>query len=635
VEDPIDVLSAEDRFRVMADATPVMIWATDPSGRIAFVNAAWERFFGRTAEEVRATGWQPMVHPDDVDAYAGSFFHALNTRSFFDAQCRALRADGEWRWVHSYAAAYFCPSGEFLGMVGSSPDITEQVEAGWSLRESEARFRKMADHAPVTIWMCDARGHCTFVSRGWQEHTGQAPDAALGNGWLDRVHPDDREHVRSDFEDAARQHAPYRCEYRLQSPSGAYRAVLAAAAPMVEDGGEFRGYIGSILDITERKAQEDALRQADERKDLFLAVLSHELRNPLGAIANATEVLRCRAVAPEISAATNIIKRQVGHLKHLVDDLLDVARLATGKINLRRQQLDVRDAVAAALEAAQRHIAARGHDIAVIQPAEAVYVDADPTRLSQLIVNLLTNSAKYTRPGGRIELRVTAHAAHVELQVIDNGAGIGADMLPRVFDMFWQEQPLTSHPEGGLGIGLAIAKSIVDMHGGVIEAQSAGAGKGSTFTVRLPRMSSSPVRQTPAPPASSAQQARMVLVVDDNEDSAKSLAMMLRMMGHETYEAYSGEAALALARAVHPQIIVLDIGMPDMSGYEVAERLRAEPHGDGVLLIALTGFGQEEDKQRSTGAGFDFHLTKPVDPDELKRVLALEHARARAGGTAA
>jgi signal transduction histidine kinase len=380
--------------------------------------------------------------------------------------------------------------------------------------------------------------------------------------------------------------------------------------------------------LGEMRRSAETLLEADRRKDEFLAILAHELRNPLAPLRNALETLR---LAPHDAAtgefARGIMERQVGQMVRLIDDLLDLSRVSRGKIKLSREMLNLDAIVADALEVCRPAIDAASHALRVSLPEQPVSVHGDRTRLVQVLCNLLSNAAKYTARGGAIDLEVRAGAGEVTIAVADNGVGIPSDMLERVFDMFTQVQHTQERSQGGLGIGLTLVKRLVELHGGRIEAQSAGAGRGSRFVVRLPRATR--VAVLPAQPHGRATRRAAapwrILVADDNRDAADSLAGLLRIGGHDVRTAYDGEDAVALAETFRPQLALLDIGMPRMSGYDAAQAMRRAAPGE-LLLVALTGWGQPEDKRRSSAAGFDYHFVKPLDPAALERILAQKAA---------
>ncbi len=371
-----------------------------------------------------------------------------------------------------------------------------------------------------------------------------------------------------------------------------------------------------------------ALREADRRKDEFLATLAHELRNPLAPIRNSLQILKMpRLDAATVERSRDMMERQVHQLVRLVDDLLDVSRVMRGKIELRKERVELSTVVARAVETVQPLIEAQGHDLTVQLPSESLALDADPVRLAQVVANLLTNAAKYTEANGGIRLTAQREGGEVVLCVRDTGIGIAPDMLPHIFELFVQADHSSTKAQGGLGIGLTLVKNLVEMHHGTVEANSAGLGRGSEFVIRLPLMPQQERQrneedngEAPHEPARSS--GHRLLVVDDNRDAADSLAMLLRLQGHEVRVAHDGLAALELAKGYRPEMVFLDIGMPGMDGYEVARRLRRQPGLENVRLAALTGWGQAEDRRRTAEAGFDHHLVKPAEPNALESLLS-------------
>ena len=412
-------------------------------------------------------------------------------------------------------------------------------------------------------------------------------------------------------------------DIELVRSDGSVAYVQNDVEPLFDTHGQVYGCVSVCVDLTDRRLAEIALREADRRKDEFLATLSHELRNPLAPIRSALEVMRIARGKPEVvEKARATMERQLLHLVRITDDLLDVARITQNKLEMRREWVDLRGILQSAVDAARPAIDAQGHALELYLPATPLDTHADPTRLAQVLSNLLNNAIKYTARGGRIRISGAAEGELVSLSVEDTGVGIPAEMLPLVFDMFTQFPGHRDRSHGGLGIGLTLAKRLVELHGGTIEARSAGPGQGSTFTVRLP---SAPHpdrldlvtgdrlrRQT---------QSCRILIADDNPDAVEMLNLMLSLNGHSVTVASDGVVAVSLASSLRPQIAFLDIGMPRMDGYEAARQIR-EALGPRVVLVALTGWGQDEDKRRSKEAGFDHHLTKPPDPEVLERLIA-------------
>ena len=381
-------------------------------------------------------------------------------------------------------------------------------------------------------------------------------------------------------------------------------------------------------DITERKQAEEQLKHADHQKDEFLAMLGHELRNPLAPIRNALQLVRLsdREARQEVRQAYDIIERQVENMVRLVDDLLDVARITSGKIQLRTERIDLSAVVVRAVEGARPLIDAKRHTLEVILPKAPMPVDADPVRLAQVLWNLLNNAAKYTPDRGRIILKLERENEAV-VRIRDTGMGIAPEMLPRVFDLFTQMERTLARAEGGLGLGLTLVRRLTEMHGGTVEVTSAGQGQGSEFIVRLPLLSDEasearPVKSAEAPHRVKPASGRRILVVDDNRDSAESLAMLLRLFGNDVRTVQDGNLALEVAAAYNPDVVLLDIGLPGLDGLEVCRRLRSRTKDSRTLIVAMTGYGQEEDRRRSEEAGFDAHMVKPVDLEALQDLLS-------------
>jgi PAS domain S-box-containing protein len=493
-------------------------------------------------------------------------------------------------------------------------------------------------------WSRDLVTERVWWSRELEEIFGLSPGSFGGTTDTFRamVHPDDLPAMASAIGAALHRHEDYAVEFRFRHAGGQWRWMEGRGRAVYGSDGRATMLYGLGIDITARKGSEEELRrlnaelaEADRRKDEFLATLAHELRNPLAPITNALEVLRLKnPVDPDLRWTRDVIDRQVRQMTRLVDDLLDVARITRGRIELRTERVDAAAIVQGAVEAARPFIDACGHTLEVQLPPDPLWLEADPTRLTQVLLNLLNNAAKYTPRGGQIRISAEREHTAAVLRVHDSGIGLAPEHLGSVFDMFSQVAPALERSQGGLGIGLALARGLVELHGGHIEAHSAGSGQGSEFVVRMPLAAAMPARESgeQARPGGPAPALR-VLVVDDNRDAAESLAMILELTGHEVALAHDGPAALEAAERFTPDLVLLDIGMPGMNGYEVARRLRAGPQSQCMVLAALTGWGQREDKQRAIDAGFDHHLTKPVDNQRLDAVLtAASTARAARGG---
>jgi PAS domain S-box-containing protein len=412
-------------------------------------------------------------------------------------------------------------------------------------------------------------------------------------------------------------------DIELVREDGTVAYVQNDVEPLFDTHGQVYGCVSVCVDLTDRKLAENALREADRRKDEFLATLSHELRNPLAPLRSALEVMRLAREQPAVvEKARSTMERQLLQLVRITDDLLDIARITQNKLDMRREWIDLRTVVQGAIDAARPSIDGQGHTLELHLPATPLWASADPTRLAQVLSNLLNNAIKYTARGGTIRVTGAAGADHVSLTVADTGVGIPSEMLPRIFDMFTQFPGHRDRSHGGLGIGLTLAKRLVELHNGTIEVRSDGPGHGSAFTITLPSARppaalEAPAGDRPRPPARSCR----ILIADDNPDAVEMLRLMLSLHGHEVTVASDGVVAVSLAVSLKPQIAFLDIGMPRMDGYEAARQIRSAL-GSSVNLIALTGWGQDEDKRRSGEAGFDRHLTKPPDPEVLERLIA-------------
>jgi PAS domain S-box-containing protein len=486
--------------------------------------------------------------------------------------------------------------------------------------EAERRFRMIADSAPAMLWVTDPDGRVTFLSRGWYAFTAQTESQALGkdgSGWLDAVHPDDREHAGRIFMEANRGREEFAFDYRLRRAEGDYRWAIDAGRPRFDAAGAFLGYVGIVIDITERKQAEEALHRADRAKDEFLAMLSHELRNPLAALTSAAHVLNVVAPASDqASKARGVVERQTRHMSRLVGDLLDISRVTLGKFTLQRERFDAAQALSNVING----WCASGplDDHAVSLAAEPAWVEGDRARFEQIASNLLDNARKFTPAGKNIAVSLRREGGEAVLQIADEGIGLSAEDCSRVFELFVQSD--FPEPGGGLGIGLALVKRLAELHGGSVSAASEGPGRGATFTVRLPAVDQPAVRAETLRPV--VPRVRSILIVEDNEDARQMLRAALIHSGHEVRAACDGKTGLALAAEAHPEVALIDIALPDMDGYEVARRLRALNGNRRIDLIAVTGFGQEEDQRRAYAAGFDMHLVKPVTPERLNQVIA-------------
>lgn len=502
-------------------------------------------------------------------------------------------------------------------------DITARKLVEEEVRRSEERYRALAEAVSTAVWTWDPilqQGDFDGVQRWWRALTGQSQQEQASRdqlGWLEAVHPDDQEKVRAAWTGSMERGEPYQVQYRVITPDGGERTILGRSVAVHEADGTVREWVGMLSDITERTRVEEALREADRRKDEFLAMLAHELRNPLAPIRSSAEVLRLLRTDgdPRMDQAVRMIDRQAVHMTRLVDDLLDVSRISRGKILLRRERTDLVPLVRATAEDHRPQLESAGLALALELPDDPLWLTGDPTRLSQIVGNLVQNAGKFTNAGGRVTVRVSADTAtdRVLLEVEDTGIGMDAEMMERLFEPFSQADRSLARSRGGLGLGLSLVKGLVELHGGTVEASSGGSGRGSRFVISLPWRSRELAPGTPLFSATTAGPSRRILVIEDHADAAESLRLLLEIGGHQVEVVATGEAGLNAARRFRPDLVLCDIGLPGMDGYAVARALRANGETDGICLVALSGYGRDEDRRRALEAGFDLHLTKPVD----------------------
>ena len=622
---------SEERLRlILESATDFAIITLDVQGRITGWNRGAERMFGYVDQEVYGRPGDILFI--DEDRRRGDPVREMETAL---RQGRAanerwhLRKDGSYFWGSGTVVPLAADGEPPHGLLKIMRDRTAAKTAELELKASEARMQLAMDIADAATWDFDLVTGELYWSESHFRLLGYEPTPtgqADPHMWEQAILPDDLERVQAEWARAEKERDRFLSEHRIRRSDGAYLWARAAGSFFYDQGGRATRFVGVFFDITEQKRTEQALREADRRKDEFLAVLAHELRNPLAPIRTALELLR---VSPDRAAALEqmrpLMTRQVSHMVRLIDDLLDVSRITTGRIHLQPRPTLLDELVDGAVEANRAAIDAAGVRLNVDLPAEPCVVDVDPTRFVQVLSNLLHNAAKFTNRGGDIYIRgrVETHGTSgvLTLSIRDTGVGIPAETLPYVFDLFTQGDDV-ARGRSGLGIGLALARQLVELHGGRIEASSQGHGRGATFTIRMPVATLPDAPQATEPERTAAQPvSRRVLVVDDNVDAAEALAMLVTALGGTAETASSGEEGLEKAREFHPDLVLLDIGMRDMDGYETCRHLRDEEAGRDATIVALTGWGQDRDRQRSLEAGFDAHMTKPADPKELRRLL--------------
>jgi PAS domain S-box-containing protein len=626
------------RLDALLEAAPVGIAMADIHGKLIRINSAEKRLWGET-----------LPLSDNVDTYDEwtgwwadhSEKHGRPLRADEWALARALRgeeaprdileiepfgAPGMRKTILNCGAPVRDADGRIIGSIVAQMDITDQVRAEAALRDSEAKFRTITDAMPQMVWSTLPDGYHDYFNQQWYRYTGMPEGFTDGDEWNGMFHPDDRGRALEAWQQSLATGKPYEIQYRLRHHSGEYRWALGRALPIRDSSGAIIRWMGTCTDIHDQKLAEEALRDADRRKDEFLAMLAHELRNPLAPISAAAELMEI-AVLDElrIKETSRIISRQVRHMTGLVDDLLDVSRVTRGLASLAKDELDVKRIVSDALEQVRPLIESKRHHLAMELAREPAHVIGDQKRLVQILTNLLNNAAKYTPEGGSIHIRMETTQDEVILSVADNGIGIAKELQRHIFELFAQAERTSDRSQGGLGIGLALVRSLVELHGGSVTCESEGLGKGSCFSVRLPRL----VRREQARNdqravhlASASAKRLRILIVDDNADAANMLSMYLETMGHEVIVEHAPRRALERARIEKPSVCILDIGLPDIDGNELARRLRSQPETAKAALIAVTGYGQEQDRKNALAAGFSHHLVKPVDTGKLTAILA-------------
>jgi two-component system CheB/CheR fusion protein len=490
-----------------------------------------------------------------------------------------------------------------------------------ALRDREEWFRAIVETVPHMVFVGEDGGN-VYNNARLEQYTGMTSDALRGYGWTQTIHPDEAARAAEIWSRSQVTGEPFTSINRVRRHDGEYRWFLTAAAPLRDRAGRIVRWIGTWTDIHDRVRAEEALREGDRRKDEFLAVLSHELRNPLAPIQNAYNIMeRVDPLSDQALRARAVIGRQVDHLTRLVDDLLDVTRISRGKVQLRRSRVDLGATVRRTMEDLRADFASRNIALELREPAGTTWVDGDATRLAQVVGNLLANAAKFTEPGGHVSVTIDRVGESATIRVRDDGVGIAPDVLRTLFEPFTQADRTLHRARGGLGLGLALVKGIVELHGGRATARSEGEGRGAEFTISLPIAAEEGDAAAGDRPARHAAR-RRILVVEDNEDAAVTLRDLLELDGHEVHVAGDGETALRAALRLRPDVILCDVGLPGVDGYEVARRLRSSREADAITLVALTGYASQEDVERALGAGFDHHLGKPPDLDKLLRILA-------------
>ncbi len=636
---------SEQRVRLATDAAGLGVWVWEPVGdRLSWENDRMYELLGRwpSVEGERtvtpAERLLEQAHPHDAAAFREAMSRAASTGERLHFEGRFWRRDDhELRWIE--LTGIFRPADDRAPnrVLGTAADITERKHAEEHLRRSEERYRTLIESMDEgfcvvqMIYAEDGRAvdyRFVEVNPAFEKHTGL--HGAVGRT-MRELAPDHEQHWFDTYGHVAATGEPVRFENEARA---LHRWFDVYATRL--DKSDTDKVAVLFNDITERRQSEESLRrlaaelaETDRRKTEFLATLAHELRNPLAPISNGLQLMRMGSDPNERERARSMMERQLRHMVRLVDDLLDIARISTGKMELKMEHVALEQVLSSAVETSMPLVSAAQHTLDVRVDDAGLEVMADATRLAQIVSNLLNNAVRYTPAGGRIELAARRDGDDVVISVSDSGIGIAPEAMPLVFEMFTQVGRKRDRAQGGLGIGLALVRRLVELHGGSVSAYSEGTGRGSTFTVRLPlaQPKAAPVPQAAQPEANGVAAAFRVLVVDDNVDAAESLATLLEFGGHATRVAHDGDQAVAAARDFRPDVVFLDIGMPGKDGYAVARELRSDPLTRNAMLVALTGWGAQEDRARSKQAGFDHHLTKPAELPSVEALMTKMTAR--------
>jgi PAS domain S-box-containing protein len=623
------LLGLSDPFRKLVDAVQdYAIFLLDREGHIVSWNRGAQRLKGYAAAEIIGRHFSVFYPPEAVERrWPQQELKMVQESGRLEDEGWRVRKDGTRFWADVVITAMHDESGALCGFSKVTRDLTERRRREETLRQSEERFRLLVEGVrDYAIFMLDPDGRIASWNSGAQRIKGYKaqeiigrhfsafyPQEAIAKKWPEQELAMAREQGR--FEDEGP---------RLRKDGTPFLANVVIT-PLYDRDGMLIGYAKVTRDLTDRKRVE-ALEKTERQTHEFLAMLAHELRNPLAPISNALHLLALKPAAdPTEQWVRDVLVRQAGQMTRLVDDLLDVSRITREAIPLNRQPLDVRRVVRAAVDGSMQWMQARGHTLSVeLAEAQALTVMADETRLTQVVQNLLHNAAKYTPDGGQVTVSARREGGEVLIGVKDNGIGMDADLLHSAFDLFKQGEQALHRPQGGLGVGLALVQRLVRLHGGTVQARSAGIGQGSELIVRLP-CTDAAARSVAPPQARSASTPRRVLVIDDNDDAANALRLLLENEGHDVKVAHDGVSGLALAREYKPEYLLLDIGLPRLSGYEIAASVRGDPVFKDTTIVAITGYGQLHDRARTAAVGFDHHLTKPV---EFSALQALFRAKA-------
>lgn len=607
-------------FVSLANRSMDFIAMADLHLKPTYINAAGMEMVGlNSLQQVMATPITEYFFPEDVTFIEQEFFPKVMKEGSGETEIRFRHfKTGQALWMHYHVYRLLDYKGNTIGYATVSRNITDSKLAAQALQESEAKFRTIANAMPQMIWSTLPDGYHDYYNDRWYEFTGMSYGSTDGSGWNGMFHADDQPRAWERWHHSLTTGDVYEIEYRLRHHSGEYRWVLGRALPIRDVAGRIVRWMGTCTDIHEQKLTQHALREADQRKDEFISLLAHELRNPLAPIRTAVDLIHMADVQqPLLQQAVAVMDRQLSHMTRLIDDLLDVARISKGKVDLKLQACNIAQIATDVANDYRKNIDSHGVQLNTAVLADPVWVNADLTRMSQVIGNLLHNACKFTKTGDSItvslEVSRLASPSSAVLTVSDTGQGIAPELLPELFAPFSQARQDLSRSSGGLGLGLTVVRGLVELHGGTVSAHSAGVGQGATFVITLPVCATPEATMEEAHAPASERRTLKILLIEDGEDLLQILSGALILQGHEVMTATTAHAGLALVEQHNPEVVISDIGLPDMDGYELARRLRLLPQIRQPFLVAMTGYGQHEAKVRAKESGFNHHLTKPVN----------------------
>ncbi len=625
-----EIRHSEERNRLLVETAGNAILVLDEAFRITEWNRAAEQLFGWRRDEVYLKPCKSFLSSvnDSNQAIRNSLARVLREESYLSMEATVQNRQGQHIRLLWNLSRLPSISGQSHEIIAIGHDITQRKKAEEAIQKSEARYRLLVDNLSEGIWVMDSSGITTFVNRQMAHFLNCSIKDLLDTSMIDYIDIAEIHKIQKLFA-LCQQGIRQRYEMELKGKNNKKFFARISFTPVTNVENTFAGVLAGVVDITAHKAAKDKLKEAARRKDEFIALLAHELRNPLMPILNALQLMERASNNPDIiTKSKDIIDKQIWHMVRLIDDLLDISRLTRGKINLHFKNVSLHRIFDEVVSANTPPIEKFQHTLEISLPEKQLWLKADPVRLSQILSNLLQNAAKFTPPGGKIWLSGEGQGDHIFIKVKDSGVGIPEKHQECIFEMFNQGDYFLSQEHGGLGVGLHLTKRLVEMHHGTIQVFSAGKELGSEFTIQFPRLRvDSPAVEMVLPqktyqvPTPDNQIRCRVLVVDDNQDTTQTLSQLLQLMGHEVQVAQDGKAALDAAKQFKPEAVLLDIGMPGMNGYEVARCLRADYAQNQLLLIALTGWGQKNDRQQAQEAGFDIHMTKPANPTEIERLI--------------